>query len=315
VISYGASLVVILVHAATLKRSRFHLAVKLIFRLLGSWLLLLLVLLALSERVLSLLSHLTHLLVDLEILLFKLRDFVTQLKDSLAPLSDFSSALLRSRVVGDARLALQTVQLLLEVVVVLQQSHVLLHDLLVALLEGLVRLGQLTRHIVQRLLEVGAQLGGLSVQVLIRVPALAVFSFAFALADAGLLIVDPFLVHAHDGLLQVFVVLDLLQGRVDVVLVRGDFVSLLLDRLVEVALLRLQTFHLQLQVLHDQLKVDLNAREVDHFLLHLGGLLLQGSGSLGVWLDVLLQFFDLVVKHEFELFKLLGFLDEVGDSG
>lgn len=99
----------------------------------------------------------------------------------------------------------------------------------------------------------------------------------FLLGLTYLIVVNPLLVHAHNRLLQVLVVFDLLQGRVDIVLERRNLVLLRTNIRIKLFLLRLQALHLQLQILHNQLQVDFDTREMDNFLLHLCGLLLECS--------------------------------------
>lgn len=108
------------------------------------------------------LRHGTHLLINLEVSLFKLSNLIAKIKVRLPQMIDVCSALLGREVIGGTGLTLEAVKFLLEVVVVLEEGDVLLHDLLVALLEGLVGLGQLARHIVQGFFKVLTLLGGLS---------------------------------------------------------------------------------------------------------------------------------------------------------
>lgn len=132
----------------------------------------------------------------------------------------------------------------LEVVVLLEQIHVLSHDLLVRLLEGLVAFGQLVGHVVKRLLKVAAALR----EVCIDISSLVLALLPLLFVDG-----DPVLEHAHNLLLECLVVLNIGEHVVDVVLEFLLLFVLLNNLLAQSLVLQDETGHFELQILNNQL--------------------------------------------------------------
>lgn len=122
------------------------------------------------------------------------------------------------------------------------------------------------------------------------------------------------LVKSDDWLLELFVVCDVVQGVVHLVLKLLLLFLLTLEDLAQITVLTDQSPHSHSQILDNQTQIHKDSLEVSLLLLHLIGLLLQFIDCVAPRSNVPLQFLDLVIKHELELLKLLSFFLQIMDS-
>ena len=116
--------------------------------------------------------------------------------------------------------------------------------------------------------------------------------------------VDP--MQALNALLEFLVVTHMVvENLVDLVLELLLVLFLLADLSDCLSLFFLHAFSLQLHVFDDEAKVLVDNEEVFRLVIHLCLLLLEALDDFHTGSNTRLQFFDLVIEHEFELLKLL----------
>ena len=153
------------------------------------------------------------------------------------------------------------------------------------------------------------------IEVLLQVSSLVVMlvcciSFICLVMVDFLLDID--LVKLHDSLLQFLVVAQVIvQCVVDIVLELLHVLHLEINFILDMLLLLLKTLQFVFQVLHDQLQVPVYNLEMFDFILHLCLLLVQDLDFPFSWPNLVLQFFDLVIKHKLELLELLRSLAQL----
>ena len=166
------------------------------------------------------------------------------------------------------------------------------------------------------LLKVAGQLATVVADV--HLVSLALASVSIVLVNLGLLAVvlleHPSFVEADDTLLQLLVVLDVLDDLKHVVL-KALLLDLLNVELVHTAqVLILEALVLHFKIIDDQVKVVTDSLEMLDLDLHLVDLLVQAGNVILTRQDISLQFLDLVIEHELELFKLLCLLLQLDDA-
>jgi len=134
----------------------------------------------------------------------------------------------------------------------------------------------------------------------------------------SLLILDLFFdilfVKADDSFLELLEISNMMEALEDIVL------ELLLEALLFIKLLPqmsdliCQTFLSHTQIVHDKRKILVNTIEMLELLTHLISLLIQFLNLDLTGSNITLEFLNLVVEDELELFKLLGLLFEIVDS-
>lgn len=196
---------------------------------------------------------------------------------------------------------LVVVLLLLQVVDLLDQLNILLHESFVDLFMGLVGFCESGTQVVNILLQILAQL--LEFQGCVRV----VLTLSLDLLS------HVHLVEADDSLLELLVVSNGVECVMNLLLELLLFFFLSFEDLTEVAMLTNKTTHSHSKILNDQTEVHEDPLEMSLLLLHLISLLLQFFDGRAPWSDVSLQLLDLVVENEFKLLKFLSFFLQVVD--
>ena len=131
---------------------------------------------------------------------------------------------------------------------------------------------------------------------------------------ACLLFLDPSLVETHDASLQFLVVGDVLDNLEYIVLETFLSEDLNVKGMSASQVFFLKTLVAHLKILNDEFQVCADGLEVLHFDLHLIDLFVQRGNIVFTGKDITLQFLDLIIKHELELFKLLSLLFEFNNA-
>ena len=125
---------------------------------------------------------------------------------------------------------------------------------------------------------------------------------------------DVFLVQSDDSGFQLLEVCDMVEHFEDIVLEFLLVALLLVELLSEVLDLGGQTLLSHSEIINDKGQVLVHPIEVFQLLPHLVSLLVERLDLELSWTDVTLQLLALVVKNEFEFFKLLSLLFKINDT-
>ena len=111
----------------------------------------------------------------------------------------------------------------------------------------------------------------------------------------------------HNTFLKFLVIPQVIvQGIIDIIFELSLVFFLVVDLILNFLLFLLQTIQLVLQILYDQLQVSVDDFEMFDFILHFRLLLVQDLDFLFSWSNLVFEFFDFIVKYEFEFFKFLS---------
>ena len=149
---------------------------------------------------------------------------------------------------------------------------------------------------------------------LVSVPLACLCIVSFDISLAVCLFKHPGLVKPNDALLKLFVVSDVLDNFEDVTLESISLQKLHVKLVTAVQVLILETFVSHLEIVDDQVQVVANTLEMLNLNLHLVDLLVQRRNVVFSGQNISLELLDFVIKHEFELFKLLSFLLKLNNA-
>lgn len=100
----------------------------------------------------------------------------------------------------------------------------------------------------------------------------------------------------------------------DIILERLDVIDVVDLVLIELTHFLLHSASFGYQILDYEIHVVVGSLEVDDLTVHVGDLFSHFGYFFLSRADISLEFFDLVIQDEFELFELLGFLFEFVDT-
>lgn len=184
--------------------------------------------------------------------------------------------------------------LFLEIIYLLKQDHIFLHVLGILLLV---------------LILVGGNLGAAILDHAFQVLSLLRL-VALALLVVDLLMQHVLFVQLHNLLLELLVIRDVLHDLETVIFELFGLRFLFLQRRRQLAALNCKTALAHSEVLGDQSQVLVDPFEILDLLVHAVSVLVKFIDFFVAWSHGVLELFDLVVKHKFEFFKLLGLFSE-----